>query len=53
MIWFAIGAALGMAIVGINLIRHPMDVNYPIQGFLFSAALGAAVIGLPLWLIFG
>lgn len=53
MIWFIIGAALGMASLGFSLLRKPMAGDYPIQGFATAAVLGAAIFGTVLWLIFG
>lgn len=53
MIWFAIGAAIGIASVGYSLLRRPTRMNYPIQGFATAAVLGAATFGTILWLVFG
>ncbi|MDW9638489.1 hypothetical protein [Sinorhizobium meliloti] len=53
MLYFVIGALIGMGQMLWRFIRKPFDMNYPVQGFAFSAALGAASYGTILWLIFG
>lgn len=61
MVWFGIGAGLAVLQVVISLVRRPnrglipmlQGGGYPIQAFLFTAVLGAAVYGTVLWLIFG
>lgn len=52
-LYFVIGALIGMGQMLWRFIRKPFDMNYPVQGFAFSAALGAASYGTILWLIFG
>jgi hypothetical protein len=52
MIWFVIGAVIGCFIGFVGLLRKgPGYANYPIQGFIFSAVLGAIVVGIPLWIL--
>lgn len=52
MIWFLVGAGLGCVQMAISLARKPMTVEHPYQGFAVAAALGAAIYGTILWLIF-
>lgn len=52
-LYFLIGALLGMAQMLWRFIRTPFDMSYPVQGFAFSAAIGAASYGTILWLILG
>jgi len=51
MIWFAIGGVLGMAQLGVSLIRRPTTMGHPIQGFVAAAILGALIYGGILWLL--
>ena len=52
MTWFVIGAVIGCFIGFVGLLRKgPGYANYPIQGFIFSAVLGAIVVGIPLWIL--
>lgn len=50
--WFAAGALIGAAQLGISLLRRPVPGGYPIQALAFSALAGGAVYGTILWLIF-
>ena len=55
MVWFGIGAAIGVLSLLQSVIKRPVyrsaiDV---VGGFALSAGAGAIVIGTPLWLIFG
>jgi hypothetical protein len=53
MIYFIIGAALGVAAL---LFRNPGGVsnaNHPIQSILTAAVLGAAVFGTIIWFVAG
>jgi hypothetical protein len=49
MLWFVIGAAVGVA-NGLRIIIT-QGANYPWQGLLASTALGALVFGTPLWVL--
>jgi hypothetical protein len=52
MIWFIIGAVMGCSVGIVGLLRKgPGYANYPIQGFIFSAVLGAIVVGTQLWIL--
>lgn len=53
MLYFFIGALIGMSTMLWSVIRRPIHMGYPVQGFAFAAALGAAFYGTILWLIFG
>ncbi|MDX1059448.1 hypothetical protein GOL74_25480 [Sinorhizobium medicae] len=53
MLYFFIGALIGMGQMLWRFIRQPFHMDYPVQGFAFSAALGAVSYGTILWLIFG
>lgn len=52
MIWFILGAALGVAKRVWSLVRHPMHIERPLQEFVIAAVFGALVPGTILWLIF-
>lgn len=51
MIWFLIGAGLGVLQMVISLIRRPVTGGHPIQGLVTAAVLGALVWGTLLWLV--
>jgi hypothetical protein len=56
MMWFAIGATIGMGSLLSSLIKRPIQARSPIDavgGFAVSGGLGALVFGTPLWLLFG
>lgn len=56
MIWFAIGAALVVGLYIVRVLGSPVliqQTNYPIQGLIAAAIMGAVVPGTILWLIFG
>lgn len=53
MLYFAIGAGVGLLQMSIRVIRRPTTLQYPIQGFLMAGALGAVIYGTILWLMFG
>lgn len=52
MIWFIIGAALGIGRLAWSLVRHPMLVAPSFQEFLLAAVLGALGPGTILWALF-
>lgn len=49
--WFLIGAGLGVVQMGVSLVRKPISMGHPIQGFAVAAILGAAIYGTILWLV--
>ena len=56
MIWFAIGAAVGLGSLHYSLVKRPIQARSPVDaigGYVISGAAGAIVIGTPLWLMFG
>lgn len=54
MIWFAVGAGIGILQLVASVVRQPISLQgaYPLQGLAVMAVLGAAFYGTILWLIF-
>jgi hypothetical protein len=51
MIWFVVGAGLGVLHMVLSLVWRPITINHPVRGFSVSAGLGAATYGTILWLL--
>ena len=51
MVYFVIGAVIGVIQFAINLIRMPTSMNYPFQAFAVSAVYGTAVYGTIIWAV--
>lgn len=51
MIWFAVGAGVGIFHMIVSLAWRPMTINHPVRGFSVSAGLGAAIYGTAFWLL--
>lgn len=51
--WFTVGALIGVAQLGLSLLRRPIYQGHPFQAFAFVAIAGGAVYGTILWFLFG
>lgn len=52
MVWFIIGAALGVAHALVGLARGSMEIRHPARGMLVSALSGLLIYGTSLWVVF-
>jgi len=54
MIWFFVGAGIGVVQMAIAIARGPNQIQgtYPLQGLAIMALVGAAYYGTILWYVF-
>jgi hypothetical protein len=54
MIWFFVGAGIGVVQMAIAIARGPNQIQgtYPLQGLAIMALVGAASYGTILWYVF-